>query len=141
MFDSIMVLKFLEGATMKGFGSVIAPGEAVLEFKDLEEKIHWIELKKVKAAFYVKSFEGTGHKARSTQQMFTMSSGQKVRVVFKDGEKQEGFVNDVTRLPQAAGFYLVPADPITNNIRMWINREAVATVHHLINALDEKKII
>ena len=141
MFDSIMVLKFLDGTTLKGFGSVISPGETIMEFKDLEEKIHWIELPKVKGAFYVKSFEGTGHKARSTQQIFTLSSGQKVRVTFKDGETQEGFVNDVTRLPQAVGFYLVPADPITNNIRSWVNREAVMTVHHIINQLEEKKII
>lgn len=141
MFDHIMVVKFLDGAAMKGFGSLISPGETIMEFKDLEEKIHWVELKKVKAAFYVKSFEGTGHKARPTQQMFTMSSGQKVRVAFKDGETQEGFVNDVTRLPQAAGFYLVPADPITNNIRMWINREAVQNVHHLIGPMEEKKVI
>ncbi len=126
---------------MRGFGSVIAPGETVLEFKDLEEKIHWVDLKKVKGAFYVKSFEGTGVKAQAGRQTFTLSSGQKVRVVFKDGEMMEGFVNDVARLPQAVGFYVVPADPVTNNIRVWVNREAVRSVHHLIHPLDEKKII
>jgi hypothetical protein len=141
MFDSIMVLKFLDGSVMKGFGSVISPGEAILEFKDLEEKIHWVELKKVKGAFYVKSFEGTGVKAQAGRQTYTFSSGQKVRVTFKDGETMEGFVNDVTRLPQAAGFYVVPADPVTNNIRVWVNREAVQGVLHIINPLDEKKII
>ena len=141
MFDNIMVVKFLDGTTMKGFGSLIAPGETIMEFKDLEEKIHWIELQKVKGAFYVKSFEGTGHKARPTQQIFTMSNGQRVRVTFKDGETFEGFVNDVTRIPQSAGFYVVPIDPITNNIRMWINREAVQNVHHIIGPMEEKKIL
>jgi hypothetical protein len=112
-----------------------------MEFKDLEEKIHWVDLKKVKGAFYVKSFEETGVKAQAGRQTYTFSSGQKVRVTFKDGETMEGFVNDVTRLPQATGFYVVPADPVTNNIRVWVNREAVQGVHHLINQLEEKKIL
>jgi hypothetical protein len=111
-----------------------------MEFKDLEEKIHWVDLKKVKGAFYVKSFEETGVKAQAGRQTYTFSSGQKVRVTFKDGETMEGFVNDVTRLPQATGFYVVPADPVTNNIRVWVNREAVRSVHHIINPLDEKNI-
>ena len=38
MFDHIMVVKFLDGTTMKGFGSLISPGETIMEFKDLEEK-------------------------------------------------------------------------------------------------------
>jgi hypothetical protein len=141
MFDSIMVIHFMDGRVLKGFGSIISPGEAVMEFKDLEEKIHWVDLKTIKGAFYVRSFESTHHKSRPTLGGWTASHGQKVRVTFKDGEILEGLVNDVTRLAQAGGFYVVPIDPSSNNYRMWLNREAILKVHHVLNLIEEKRIL
>jgi hypothetical protein len=141
MFDSIMVIHFTDGRIIKGFGSIIAPGETVMEFKDLEEKIYWVELNTIKGAFYVKTFEGSPKKPRSTQQVWNPHSGQKVRITFKDGEVMEGIVNDVTRLAAAEGFYVVPNDPASNNYRIWINRAAVDKVHHILNMIDEKRVL
>ena len=141
MFDHIMVVHFMDGRIMKGFGSVISPGEAVMELKDLEEKIHWVELSQVKGVFYVRSFEGSRHKTRSTATNWNPSAGHRVRVTFKDGEILDGFVNDASRLVSVPGFYVVPLDPASNNYRMYLNRAAVEQVHHILNQIEEKRII
>jgi hypothetical protein len=141
MFDHIMVVHFMDGRILKGFGSVISPGEAVMELKDLEEKIHWVELSQVKGVFYVKSFEGSRHKTRPTATVWTPATGNRVRITFKDGEVLDGLVNDTSRLASAPGFYVVPMDQTSNNYRIYLNRSAVDKVHHILNQAEEKQIL
>jgi len=141
MFDHIMVVHFMDGRILKGFGSVIAPGEAIMELKDLEEKIHWVELSQVKGVFYVRSFEGSRHKTRPTATAWSPSTGNRVRITFKDGEILEGQVNDPSRLASAPGFYVVPLDPASNNYRMYLNRAAVEQVHHILSQAEEKRVL
>ncbi len=53
-------------------------------------------------------------------------AGLKVRVTFRDGRQVAGFSRDYD--PEAAGFFMVPAESRTNTARIWIYRSAVRQV-------------
>ncbi|HPR62613.1 MAG TPA: hypothetical protein PK014_00185 [Thermoanaerobaculia bacterium] len=126
MFDHQMVVKFLDGTMLKGFGPFIAPGDLMMDFQDLQNNIHFVDLGKVKAVFYVHSLEGLrqGHpkKRRETQ---TFASGEKVRVKFKDGEEVIGVMTNPDISKAASGFYVTPTEEGSNNYRIYANRNAV----------------
>ena len=130
MFDHQVVVKFLDGSLLKGFGSIISPGENVIELQDLQNNIHFVDLSRIKAVFYVKSFEGIPHdKPREKRETRSFASGEKVRLKFMDGEEIIGLVTNTQTLRNASGFYITPTEELCNNYRVYVNRVAVEGVY------------
>jgi len=81
----------------------------------------------LKALFFVKDF--AGHPEHKRSQDFDPKaplSGRKIRVAFKDGEVMVG----TTQGYQAgrSGFFVIPADPESNNERCFVVSAATAEV-------------
>ena len=81
-------------------------------------------------ANFVKSFEG--NKGHETHEEFSMQNFKfddvslKVRVDFLDGEVMYGMTHGYA--PNRKGFFVFPADTHTNNQRVFVVREATASV-------------
>lgn len=85
-----------------------------------------VRFSEMKAVFYVKSFDGKSNKIQYRYEPPT--EGTEVVVKFKDGEVVRGFT--LQRYdPDDPRFYLVPADPKSNNINILVERTAVEGVY------------
>jgi hypothetical protein len=82
------------------------------------EEVRKIFMDNLKAIFFVKDFSGNRDYKETKNSSDRPTSGKKIRAVFKDGEIISGFTH-VLNLNQP-GFFLVPADPQSNNERIYI---------------------
>src|SRR5215472_13819179 len=55
---------------------------------------------------------------RETNEFTTQNQGRKAEVTFQDGEKLVGTTDAYN--PQKVGFFMVPADPRSNNLRVFV---------------------
>jgi len=83
-------------------------------------------LEELKAVFFVRTFDG--NKAHAGHDAFHMGRGQgkKVLVTFVDGEVLAGFTSGYA--PGKPGWFLFPADPQSNNERVYVLSAAVSKV-------------
>ena len=76
-----------------------------------------MELKKLKAVFFVRDFVGDKN-VQDRPHLDSLPHGRKLEVRFADGEtllgKTEGYN------PQKIGFFVFPADPKSNNLRIFV---------------------
>jgi hypothetical protein len=76
-----------------------------------------VQMKDLKAIFFAKDFVGNSEYHES--QMIPLGNqGRKVEVNFRDGEKLVGTTDAYN--PQKIGFFMVPADPRSNNLRVFV---------------------
>ena len=125
MFDEKLVVHFLEGGTIQGFGENFLPGEGEILLQDLQGTIHHIELRKVKVICFVKDFRTVRAEGdrKDTRFLYQATSGRKLNLVFKDGEHLEGTA--ALRERPAQGFFLTPLSDQTNNLQIYVNPEAL----------------
>lgn len=87
-----------------------------------------IELKDLKAIFFVKSFEGNFLHKRKLYFGNDDSYGQKIIVTFKDGEEFIGRVETMHSDPDDSGFFIFPLDSESNIIRAFFLNSAIAGI-------------
>ena len=76
--------------------------------------------------FFVRDFAGDPkrHEARGFDRATTdISRGKKIAIRFKDGEMIFGFT--LTYMPDRSGFFFTPADPASNNLRIYVLTSAM----------------
>jgi hypothetical protein len=79
-----------------------------------------LELKEIKAVFFVKTFEGD--KDYHERKEFIEGDrvlGRRIEVTFIDGEVIRGYTVDYD--PQRQGFFLIPIDTQSNNIQIFVD--------------------
>jgi len=89
-----------------------------------------IELKEIKAVFFVKTFDG--NREYHERKEFLEGDrvlGRRVEVTFIDGEVIRGYTLDYE--PKRQGFFLIPIDPQSNNIQIFVVSSAVSGVRFL----------
>jgi len=74
-------------------------------------------MKDLKAIFFARDFVGNREYSES-QTLTGQNQGRKAEVTFRDGEKLVGTTDAYN--PQKIGFFLVPADPRSNNLRVFV---------------------
>jgi hypothetical protein len=117
---SKIVVHYADGRILKGFIEDFYPNKpsfhllpATTGFSFTQESVE-VRIEELKAVFFVRDF--AGNPAYSERKCFLEGErppGRKVRVVFKDGEVMVGSTVSYER--QRQGFFLVPADPQSNN--------------------------
>ena len=125
-----VVLRFVDGRVVKGSTADFSPGRPAFHLVPLDgASTRGVEVKldDLKAVFFVRDFAGDA--SRVDRQEFPTGgplAGRRIRVRFKDGEILLG----ITQGYQASrpGFFLVPADPASNNERCYVVAAAVAEV-------------
>jgi hypothetical protein len=126
----LIVARFLDGRVLKGTSMDVAANRPRFHLRPAEGgAVEDVAMADLKALFFVKSLEGDP----SRDEVQTLSPGDPrargsrlVAVKFADGEEIVGLT---IRYPPISPFYFItPVDPESNNIRMLVNGDAVASI-------------
>jgi len=90
-----------------------------------------IEVDELKALFFVRSWQG---RAGRVERRYSFAreerpSGRRAAVRFRDGERIWGYVLEGE--PKAAGFFLIPANPEDNNLKVFVLRSSMEDLAYL----------
>jgi hypothetical protein len=115
------IVAFLDGRRLKGYiyNFYTHKDRFRLFFENdvLQREGTDVQLKDLKAIFFAKDF--VGHPEYQDSQMVPSGNqGRKAEVSFRDGEKIVGSTDAYN--PQKIGFFLVPSDPRSNNLRVFV---------------------
>jgi hypothetical protein len=128
-----VVVHFKDGSLLKGFTHDFV-AERPLFHLHVEHgaetgTIKEVKVANLKAVFFVKSYEGDkDYKEKRTFEEVDAKNlhGIKIRVDFKDGEIIRGLSLGYNKSKK--GFFIVPIDPFSNNIRIYVVSDAAARV-------------
>ena len=116
-----VVVAFLDRRRQRGYTYDFSPMRDYLNLLPPEDPLQGggtrVNLKDVKALFFVKDFVGNRN-AQDTPDLDSPAHGRKIEVTFSDGEKLVGKTEGYN--PQKLGFFMFPADPKSNNIRIFV---------------------
>jgi hypothetical protein len=116
-----VVVGFLGGSRLKGYAYDFSPVKDSFNLLPQENPLQGqgikVEMKDLKAVFFVREFIGKQEYFES-QVPGARLHGRKIEVTFRDGEKIVGKTEGYN--PQRPGFYVFPADPKSNNIRIFV---------------------
>ena len=116
-----VVVAYLDGRRLKGyvynFSALRDSFHLLPQENPLQERGAEVALKDLKAVFFVKDFIGD-REYRGRPIAEPPMHGRKIEVTFSDGEnifgKTEGYN------PQKLGFFMFPADPESNDLRIFV---------------------
>ena len=114
-----VVARFLDGTTLKGQTSDFLPAKSLFHITANGDKPREVKVPDLKALYFVRDLEGDpDHHKTNDFPPFAPTPGRKVRVAFKDGEILVGTTQGYQ--PDRPGFFLLPADPRSNNERCFV---------------------
>lgn len=125
----LVVARFTDGRVIKGTTHDFAPNKTEFHlYEGGDERTRAVALStaSLKAVFFVKSFQGNRHHKVDNSFRAASGQGRKIKVTFLDGEEMAGLTMGYS--PDKPGFFLVPADPKSNNARVYVLNAAVAKV-------------
>ena len=122
-----VVARYIDGRVVKGTCLDVDPARPTCHIKTPEHGMVKVKLAELKALFFVKDVVGDSAHQEGT----TVAPGDArarsfacIELQFRDGERVIGLT---ARFPPARPFFFVlPADTGSNNIRILVNRAAVA---------------
>jgi hypothetical protein len=126
VFDEPVVVHFLKGETLTGYGDNFLPGEAEIMVRDEGGAIRKVDLASVKVVCFVKSVSpdrAQTHRASPERLLYQAVPGRRVLLHFKDGERMEGLAS-ISDKPRR-GFFVTPLNPNSNNLQVYVNVEAL----------------
>lgn len=130
-----VVARHTDGRVVKGISLDVDPARPTCHVKTPDQGTVTVRLSDLKALFFVKSLAGdsTHQEAMEVNADDARARGAcRIALTFKDGERVVGMT--VRYPPIKPFFYVVPADPRSNNIRILVNRSAVTTMVQLPEA-------
>lgn len=122
-----VVARFLDGTTIKGQTNDFLPTKALFHVTVPGLKPLEVKVSDMKALYFVRDLSGNPdhHKTNEFPEQGSLP-GRKVKVTFKDGEVVAGTTQGYQ--PDRTGFFLIPADPRSNNERCFIVMGATCLV-------------
>jgi hypothetical protein len=128
-----VVARYIDGKRVKGFSQDFFPNKDRFHvYSAAKPSVEAVEvlLKELKAIFFVKDFAGNYmYNERKEYIQGEKPSGRKVEVTFKDGEVLVG--STLGYDPSRPGFFIFPADPKCNNIRVFAVSTTIKKVRFL----------
>jgi hypothetical protein len=124
-----IVARYRDGRIVKGASLDVDPGRPSCHVRTPEGKTVEVQLKDLKALFFVRSLDGDAARDenRKPDPQDLRNRGSKLMTLtFEDGEVMVGLT--IRYPPSQPYFYILPVDPGSNNLRMLINRDAVASM-------------
>jgi hypothetical protein len=120
-----VVAHYLNGKVVKGVSLDVDPGRPLCHIRTAEGALE-VKLKELKALFFVKNLVGDA--ARDEARKLEPGDGRArgsfpIELEFVDGEKLVGLT--VRYPPIRPFFFVLPADPGSNNVRVLVNKAAV----------------
>lgn len=124
--QNTVVVNMGDGVLLKGTTNNFFPNKDKfhLTVKETNE-VREVPLMNLKAVFFVKDFEGDpDYRERTDAERSGL--GKRIEVEFKDGETLVGYSQGYT--PNRPGFFIFPADPESNNDRIFVLTAATKSV-------------
>ena len=128
-----VVLRFANGRIIKGSTQNFFPNKDCFHFIPADNHSNGpieVLLKDLKGVFMVRDFTGKPqYNERKKYLEEEKPSGKKIEVTFNDGEVMVGSTlgYDLNR----PGFFIFPADPESNNIRVFVVSSSVKSIRQL----------
>ncbi len=128
-----VVMRYSDGRLIKGFTQDFFPNKERFHVTPADNPSDGpieVSINNLKAIFMVRDFIGDPlFKERKKYGEEEKLSGRKVEVSFRDGEVLVG--STLGYNPKRQGFFIFPADPKSNNIRVYVVSSAVGKVRYL----------
>ena len=128
-----VVAHFHDGRVLKGTTQDFAPNNTTFHlFTDGDETAEPLEVPigALKALFFVKTWDGDSNRVDDNRFRLVSGRGRRMLVTFADGEVMAGFTMGYGL--NKPGFFLVPADPKSNNARVFVVTSAVTRVEFVM---------
>jgi hypothetical protein len=120
-----VVVHYSDGTLLKGYTHDFLPDRELFHLNTAVEPgigtTHEVKFSDLKAVFFVKTVDGNpAYKERNRFENAKAKAlyGIKVKVVFKDGETVRGISMGYSKTKK--GFFVLPADPQSNNERIFV---------------------
>lgn len=127
--QNTVVVHFPGGALLKGATNNFFPNKDLFHLTDKDTgEVREVPLSGLKAVFFVKDFEGDSSYTEKNDVERT-GLGKKIQVEFADGETLVGYSQGYAA--NRPGFFLFPADPKSNNDRVFVLTAATRAVRFL----------
>jgi hypothetical protein len=128
-----VVARYLDGKRIKGFSQDFFPNKDRFHIypatKPPGEAVE-VLVQDLKALFFVRDFAGNyQYNERKSYLEGERPSGRKIEVTFKDDEVMTG--STLGYEANRPGFFIFPADPKCNNIRVYVVSNAVKRIRFL----------
>ena len=117
MNENKIVVRLKDKTLMKGTTSDVVMKERYFNMKLLSGDVIPVDVKKVKAVFYVKTFDGNRNYKCLYKDIIPWG-GEKVKIKFFDGEEMIGY--SPNHLKGRFGFFVTPADLLCNNKKVFV---------------------
>ena len=126
---SAVVARFVDGRVLKGTTHDFSPSKAVFHLHgvcDATTRGLAVAIDSLKALFFVKSYDGNAKHVENLDVAAAAGQGRRIIVTFNDDEVVAGFTTGYAKDKQ--GFFVVPADPRSNNARIYVVTASVKSV-------------
>ena len=127
-----LVVRYMDGGVLKGFSQDFHPSRAHFHLSTVLGEVNsapaLIPTEQLKAVFFVRDFEGNAAYVKR-KGFVAPVQGRRVEVTFLDGEILLGAT--LGYRPDGAGFFVTPADPNGNNLRIFVLRAAVRHIRYI----------
>jgi small nuclear ribonucleoprotein (snRNP)-like protein len=134
-----VVLRLSDGSVLKGYLNGFSPrADEVVLADAVTSETHHVDIAKMKAIFFVRSFEGDENHREKKAYGITKTRGNRVYIKFKDGESLVGFLEGEVPWEKGfflsgsggdgKGFFLLPVDEDANNRKVFVVASSVADV-------------
>lgn len=129
-----VVARYLDGTTLKGDTADFLPAKSAFHITPFgppeEVKPLEVQVSDLKALYFVRSLYGDSHHQEANAfSPGTATPGRKIQVTFRDGEVLLGTTQGYQ--PGRPGFFLVPADPASNNERCYIVTSSTKSIEYV----------
>jgi Family of unknown function (DUF6982) len=132
------VVKYANGTILKGHAASLFRFSRVVEFVPLDEQDPvQINVREIKAIFFVKTFQGRKFSLVKSRERSNVL-GRRGNVIFRDGEKVEGFVQAYNH--QDPLVQVVPVSLNSNNEMIFCSRAAIDKIDWLDKKKDKKTV-
>jgi hypothetical protein len=127
-----VVVRYADGRLVKGYTFDFGPAQPrfhVFEQPSASGASTLVLVRELKAVFFVRDF--IGNPARQDDHKFPSGETARthVEVRFRDGEMMVGTADSPADDPQ--GFFLIPADPESNNLRVYVVAASTRAIYPL----------
>ena len=123
-----IVARFINGSILKGTVRNFVQDEQILNVKVVNGGIEKIDIRELKAIFFVKDLKGDESHKKQYKDV-QLWGGQKVKVEFTDGEVIMGYSSNLST--GKYGFLITPADNKGNNEQIFIVKSATKSIAFL----------
>jgi hypothetical protein len=126
-----VIVRKLDRDSVNGYVGAAFVADGKLEMLNAAGLVVAIELKDIKAVYFVRDWSETGAPLRKTFSSRPRTDGVWVRLHFRDNDVLEGMMSsDLMQSPQE-GFLLNPPDTRANTQRIFVPRSALASLQVL----------